>query len=789
MAAQRLRRMVCGVATLLCVCWFPAPHPCAADGGLELRAVRDGSLAEAGSPVPAEAVRVFVYEGMPGDVVVTDDVIAVDYGVSGVLFDRSTGEPLQRLTVADGWPAVRPEPFGPRESPAARRGTTVLVGPGVLYGPWKDDEPELPVTLQELAARSETTVPVGPGVLYGRWKADESELAVAASVAFQEHEWRALQPAGFLRWLVRPSRRPEDRELQARERREQWGAWTPILRAINELSYVEVAAPGSAPARRFTMDDGLASNIVSHLVVAQGSLWAACVDIYDPEREQWGPGGLCRFDPRTMRWERVDRVDGRPVRWVTLLQNVDGELWVGFREGSSVAGDRISYGKGIAARHYRPQATALVLARLAGGQWVSFARPPRPDPTRPYGDPPAERPSEPPTEKPYRLAKSGGKVLLATQNPRGHGWDPPQDVRVSVLDEATGEWRDLDDYEHFAADHLLDFSAERGEIVVRSNRGAHRWDPDARAWQFLDPGCTLRNPNMSAAVAVGDELWVGYTNQAPGVVGEQGISRFHERTGRWSHMLPDETGTACPVRSIVPLPRGDTWVLFRPRPYESQVGESPRYARETLVSRPTGLGRFSDGKWEFPIALPQAAEEGAPQTMYFVRRDAQLAGVGDVLVFGDRTGLYAGPTEWEQVAAGPVLAVEPSPDGRGLSVFRPVPGGDSPDRGQVQRGRYDVDQDTVAFETVAARSPGGPVSWWRPFSLRGYLLSRPPGASWFQRWVHVPVAEDGLWVIGPLGSKYHAVVETPRAVWIASHGELIRLDRKLLPDCVREFGN
>jgi hypothetical protein len=861
MAAQRLGRTACSVGTLLCVCWLLAPRAGAAEGGLELRAVRDGRVAEAGSAVPAEAVRVFVYEGMPGDVVVTDDVIAVDYGVSGVLFDRTSGEPVERFTVADGWPAVRAEPFRPLDSPAARREATFLVGPGALYGRWQDDV-------------------VAP--------------AVAASVTFEGHEWRAMQPAGFLRRL---------RLIRDLDERRRWEAWTPILRAINDLSYVEmaaitmsavsdspvaeddacavdedntlsvsppgvltndsdpdgdtltvnttpvtdvaggtltlyadgafdytpdpdvygtdsfvyevsnrnggtdtatvtitvnpvndppvaaddgysvdedrslvVAAPGGTAVRRFTMDDGLASNIVSHLVVAQGSLWAACVDIYDPQREQWGPGGLCRFDPRTMRWQRVDRVDGRPVRWVTLLQNVDGELWVGFREGSGVEGDRISYWKGTSAGHYRPQVTALVLARLTGKKWASFARPPRPEPVRLLGDPPPEKP---PTEKPYRLTVSGGKILLATHNASvaySYGWDRRQDVHVSLLDEATGEWRDLDDYEHFAADQLLDMFAQDGEVVVRSNRGAHRWDAAAGTWQFLDPGCTLLNPNMSAAVAVGDEFWVGYTNQSFGVVGEQGISRFHERTGRWSHVLPDEIGTACPVRAIVPLLRGGTWVLFRPRPLTQQAVESPRHAREMQVPRPTGLGRFSDGRWEFPVALPQAAEEAAPRKMFISHSHAaHLAAVGDTLVFGDRTGLYTRPPGWRQVAAGPVLAVEPSPDGRGLSVTRAVLGGDPDGEREVQRARYAGGRGAIQFETVAASSVG-----WRAWALHGYLLREPADGKWAHSWVRIPVAKDGLWVIGPLGGEYHAVVETPRAVWIASQGELIRLDRRLL---------
>ena len=67
------------------------------------------------------------------------------------------------------------------------------------------------------------------------------------------------------------------------------------------------------------------------------------------------------FDTEKGRWQRVDRIDGRKVRWVTLLQAVGDSLWVGFREGEGVADDKIVYGMGLYPGHYRPVATAVVL--------------------------------------------------------------------------------------------------------------------------------------------------------------------------------------------------------------------------------------------------------------------------------------------------------------------------------------------------------------------------------------------------------------------------------------------
>src|SRR5205814_3437027 len=138
--------------------------------------------------------------------------------------------------------------------------------------------------------------------------------------------------------------------------------------------YVEASGRNQEPARRFTTADGLASNIVTHLAVANGTVWAACVDIYDPVRKIWGPGGLCKLDARTGRWERVQQIDGQPVRWVTLLQAIGNELWVGYREGEGILGDRIVYSMGLYPDEYRPRASKLVLSRLQNGRWTRFVR-------------------------------------------------------------------------------------------------------------------------------------------------------------------------------------------------------------------------------------------------------------------------------------------------------------------------------------------------------------------------------------------------------------------------------
>ncbi|MHC4718771.1 MAG: hypothetical protein ACYS5V_17545 [Planctomycetota bacterium] len=340
-----------------------------ADGdGLEIRRIRPQGLALAGRAVPREAVRVFAYEGEPKSVRVGKAGIGVDYGLTGVLFDRKTGRFVRRWTIVDGWPERRPEGF----APAAKRRRGHLVGPGVMYGVrW-------------------------PGFPRGSRPA----RAVVAEITHGGRIWRACQPVRFLDTLRR--RVASDwRELRSR-----YGAWTPILRKLNKESYLEAApADGVGQAARYTTADGLASNIVTHLAVADGRLWAACVDIYDPRNKRWGPGGLCRFDAKAGRWRRVQKIDGVEPRWVTLLQAVGDTLWVGFREGEGVAGDKVSYGMGLYPGWYRPVTKRVVLARLAGGKWRTFARQPLPD----------ERSPKAPTETPRTLAVRGQRVFVFSE--------------------------------------------------------------------------------------------------------------------------------------------------------------------------------------------------------------------------------------------------------------------------------------------------------------------------------------------------------------------------------------
>ncbi|MCY2987288.1 MAG: hypothetical protein NTY19_05400, partial [Planctomycetota bacterium] len=229
-------------------------------GGLRLDSL-EGSKPGLGRLIPVEAIQVFVHEDAPRSVRVTAQQIAVDYGRSGVFFDRSTGGVAKRFTVADGWPNVRPDGFA---KPARRALDAHLVGPGVL-NPWFTP----PVTSTGF-----------PGAAIGPDLDQAPRSATVVEVKFDGAVWRAIQPAGFLRKVERA--RPGGAV-----------AWSDILKKLNDSCYVEVLESGQPP-KRFTAADGLASNIVTHLVVHEGSRWAACVDIDDRQSKTWEKGGLCR---------------------------------------------------------------------------------------------------------------------------------------------------------------------------------------------------------------------------------------------------------------------------------------------------------------------------------------------------------------------------------------------------------------------------------------------------------------------------------------------------------------
>ncbi|MCY2996428.1 MAG: hypothetical protein NTY19_52555, partial [Planctomycetota bacterium] len=529
-------------------------------------------------------------------------------------------------------------------------------------------------------------------------------------------------------------------------------------------------------------------NIVTHLVIHDGSLWAVCVDIYDPQSKTWEKGGLCRYDKARGRWQRIERITGRQVHWVTLLHTAGNELWVGFREGDGVAGDEVVYGMGLYPGTYRPQATAIVLACLSSGQWSSFARQPRPEPAdaRLGGD--ERRAVTPPTEHPVAVARVSDKVVLFSRvQARAMGnWDVELAGHVSLLDLKSKTWRLFDPVKDLDADELKAMEAAQGEFLISSNRGVHRFDVRTSRWQFLDPKCPLHNAVFHSAAVVGDELWVGYAKQSFGIWGEQGISRFDERAGTWHYMAPSELGTASPVRRIAVLSSGEVWVLFGERPWLGAAVPWNFYPRES-ISRPAGLGRWAGGKWEFPVAGPSS---GPPSQFFFGQSD-DLATIGNRLVYATATGVFAGPKPWKQLAEGPVYCIRPAKDQQAIEILRRHPLSPENEPSKSQRGLLGPNDDHVQFQDL----PNKPAEPFDPYQVIGgdSLVASYPSAG--TNWVQISLGNRGKWIVGEFGasdrqhSDQHSVLESLTAVWVFSESEIIRLDRRRLIELAQSLSD
>jgi hypothetical protein len=707
--------------------------------GFELRRIDKGRPEKTGRPIPGEAVSVFVYEGTPKSMNVTDRHIALAYRRSGVIFDRKSGELLARHTVLDGWPGVRPAPFPPL--PSSKKWGK-LVGPGVWDSRvnWMDS----------LKRERGEKIP------------DTHRAVVSAS--FDGRTWTAYQPTAFLSGLKlwRGGRRKHD--------------WSEVLGKLEPASYVESAEEGKE-AVRYTKADGMAGNIVTHLAPHGGKLYAASVDIYDADRKRWKTGGLSAYDPKLGRWRKIRGIAGRPVRFVTLLRTVGEDLWVGYREGAGATGSKIVLGMGLYPGNYRPEAKRIVLARLRDGEWKTWWR-------FPAADPGTERmPAEkrpPPSEKPVDIAAGGKRVILWSLTRSFHrmpgNWDVPMDGHLCVLDTESGKWKHFDRTRDFAADRLVAFHAQKGEALVASNHGTHRWSAETAKWDFLDTGCALRNPTAYYVLPVGDEIWVGYNMKSFSVYGRQGISRYSEKTGRWSHFTPKEIGTGSPVLQMALGPKDDVWVLFRKRFWGGAAAEFAYYPRERATPRDWGLGRFSKGKWEFPANLPGVPREieRVSETDQRVSKWKQQAPVSGLAVVGKRvfvsnsTGVYAGPRRWTRICSGPVFSIAPSENGKALLV--------SPSGGRTP---------TVA--TAAGKRCGTRIIFRKPTSFGAYARFKTARfygrfverKDWPRAWVPFPTRDETRWGLGPFEASPYSRGEltTARALWISSYGQLIRFDR------------
>ena len=540
--------------------------------GLLLALALLAAIPAALAQLPADArgkAQVFTCEGAPLAVAVEKDAIVLDYQWSRVTVDRATLAVKSRVTRTEAFRAGESIGDAMRRNDVRHWNNGALVGPGVSDA-W-----------------------------FGNNQSKPSHVEVA-SVTNGEVTWRAMQPSDA---------------LKVHGREPEWTSWTRILQRVGAASYLERNAGGQTT--RFTREQGLPGNLVAHLAVAGGIVWAGCVDVYNDETKTWTEGGLCFFDEAQGRWREAPAIENRRIRFVTGLQTIGDDLYVLYREGEGMAGHEINYGMSIYPGDYRPVTSSIVLSRRdKDGKWTSWRRAPVVQAFRPEYDAGrrAVPTNEPSTERAESVVVDGPRRLVySTVFDFANGyWQEERRGVASVLDTATGAWRVFDPVKDLDADALTGIQVENGEILVTSNVGAHRWRNPG--WELINTGAALKNSAISAVASVGDEVWVGYTKPGFGVFGTQGISRYNEKTGQWSWMSPEQLGTASPVQQIVSV-NGEAFVLFVEREWLGSAEEWTFYDREAALNRPQGLGRFAGGKWEFPFkpeGIPVTVPRGTP---------------------------------------------------------------------------------------------------------------------------------------------------------------------------------
>ena len=351
---------------------------------------------------------------------------------------------------------------------------------------------------------------------------------------------------------------------------------------------------------------------------------------------------------------------------------------------------------------------------------------------------------------------------------------------MSSLNLKTGVWRTFDTWNDLGTDELVEMVVENGELLVASNRGAHRYDVASDSWRLLDPKCALKNPEFPAGVVVGDELWLGYARQSFGVVGRQGISRYSEKAGRWTYMSPEELGTGSPIRRIVALENGEVWVLFGARPYMGAARMPSSYYASERRPQSTGLGRWAGGKWTFPAASPPNG--AVPRSGAVFGRTDDLAAAGNRLVYCTGGAVHVGPKPWSCVAEGNILGVRATDDGKAVEIVRQLGDDGQPGPRRHERGLVTAEDKPVAFRPVAFGEPGSPMrgdTW--SYIMGDSLLAYERSAG--SQWVRLTASDGATWAFGPLSvgprgtSGHRTVLVSDRAYWIFSHGEVIRLDR------------
>jgi hypothetical protein len=227
--------------------------------------------------------------------------------------------------------------------------------------------------------------------------------------------------------------------------------------------------------------------------------------------------------------------------------------------------------------------------------------------------------------------------------------------------------------------------------------------------------------------------------------------------------------------------------LFEPRLWLGSAIEFPFYPREHRRDRKPplarGLGRYAGGKWEFPVK-PGGVADPVPDSLGVLGRHSphELAAVADRIFVATASGVYMGPGTWKRILSGPVLLLRESTDRKALLITREEPKSPATQESDptYQRCRYELSTGKITTERLADKG-----DWWM---REKYWAISSADAQWSASWVRLPGLGGGDWAVGDLGNPDHSLTETPKAFWIGSAGELIRIDRKQLDKSLESPG-
>ena len=292
----------------------------------------------------------------------------------------------------------------------------------------------------------------------------------------------------------------------------------------------------------------------------------------------------------------------------------------------------------------------------------------------------------------------------------------------------------------------------------------------------------ILNPSISAITPVGNELWVGYTNQAFGVIGQQGITRINQLTGKHTRLSPEDLKTHSPIRAICRRPGSDeVWVLFAQRLWLGAEKETIADPKERALNLAGGIGVWKNGQWQFPVqsdGVPDHFEEEYwDESHQFIRFKRPLplthmAVAGDKLYVANRIGVYEGPGTFKPLFPehARVMGISPSADGKSLLMictrdFYRTHG--SP----IERLRHDPATGKQATEPMK----NSEYAW----SLLVQPTLEDPEGDWEPIWARIPGTDLA---VGPLPEGEHRAVRTEHAAWVQSFGRLLRIDAKALAE-------